>query len=211
MNTNRWNRVRYTLYAPIYDRITRGFALDRQRSIELLNVQAGETILIVGAGTGADLDYLRSDAIITATDITPAMVARIQTRAAGLNQVVTAMVMDGQVLEFPDSYFDAVVLHLIVAVIPDPKKCLKEAIRVTKPGGRVVVFDKFLPDQQPPAFKRRILNGLTNFLFSNINRRMGDLLVHVPVTIEHRESAQTLPQAGYEIILLRKIGSSSFS
>lgn len=207
MNTNRWNRVRYTFYAPIYDRITGGFARDRRRSIELLNVQAGETVLIVGAGTGADLDYLHSEATITATDITPAMVARIQARAARLNRVVTAVVMDGQALEFPDGYFDVVVLHLIVAVIPDPIKCFKEAIRVTKPGGRVAVFDKFLPDEQRPALKRRLLNGVTNFLFSNINRRMGDLLVHVPVTIEQREAAQTLPQAGYEIILLRKIGN----
>ncbi len=56
INTNRWNRIRYTAVAPLYDHIAR-FGVHRRRSVELLAPQAGERVLIVGAGTGADLPF----------------------------------------------------------------------------------------------------------------------------------------------------------
>jgi phosphatidylethanolamine/phosphatidyl-N-methylethanolamine N-methyltransferase len=40
--------------------------------------------------------------------------------------------MDGQDLIFEDKTFDYVILHLILAVIPDPEKCLLEVERVLK-------------------------------------------------------------------------------
>jgi phosphatidylethanolamine/phosphatidyl-N-methylethanolamine N-methyltransferase len=44
INTNRWNRIRYTAFAPLYDRIAR-FGAQRQRSVELLDLQPGERVL----------------------------------------------------------------------------------------------------------------------------------------------------------------------
>jgi len=52
INTNSWNRLRYTLYTPGYDKIARIFEASRIRSIESLKVGKGDKILIVGAGTG---------------------------------------------------------------------------------------------------------------------------------------------------------------
>ena len=76
VNTNRWNRVRYTLYAPFYDLIVRRIGRGRRRAIELLNVQPGERVLIDGCGTGLDLELLPRGCHITAIDITPAMVEK---------------------------------------------------------------------------------------------------------------------------------------
>jgi ubiquinone/menaquinone biosynthesis C-methylase UbiE len=67
---------------------------------------------------------------------------------------------DSMGLPFPDASFDHVVLHLIVAVVPQPELCLAEAARVLKPGGTVVLFDKFLHPQQH-AWLRRALTPLT--------------------------------------------------
>lgn len=39
INCNRWNRMRYTLWAPMYDRIVH-FGAQRRRSIDLLELNA---------------------------------------------------------------------------------------------------------------------------------------------------------------------------
>ncbi|CAN5843608.1 class I SAM-dependent methyltransferase [soil metagenome] len=188
INTNRWNQIRYTAFAPIYDGIAR-FGAQRKRSIELLALTPGERVLIVGAGTGADLPFLPEGVDIVAGDITPAMVDRIRGRARKLGRCVTAEVMDGQSLPLPDGSFDAVILHLIVAVIPDPVACLREAGRVLKPDGRAVVFDKFVPDALKPSLVRRVLNLATNALFSDVTRQLGPLADQAGLRVTHREPA----------------------
>jgi phosphatidylethanolamine/phosphatidyl-N-methylethanolamine N-methyltransferase len=202
INTNRWNRLRYTAIAPIYDRVI-SFSAQRRRSIELLGLKPGERVLVVGAGTGADLPHLPRYVAVTATDITPAMVERTRERAGVLGVDVQAEVMDGQSLDLTDGSFDAVILHLIVAVIPDPRACLREAARVLRPGGRAVVFDKFVPGDAPPSIVRRMLNTFTNVVATDITRRLGPLVEGTGFRVVHREAAAFGGQ--FEIALLRKV------
>jgi phosphatidylethanolamine/phosphatidyl-N-methylethanolamine N-methyltransferase len=195
-----WNRVRYTLWAPFYDLVAR-FGRQRRRSIALLGLRPGERVLVVGAGTGADLPGIPPGVEVLATDLTPAMLARAQPRVrAGIE----LRVMDGQALDLPTESFDAVVLHLILAVIPDPVACLREAARVLKPGGRITVFDKFLPDGARPNVARRLANVATRTLFTDINRRLGEILERsgAPLTIEHDEPAML--GGTFRILVLRR-------
>lgn len=203
MNTNGWNRIRYTLYAPIYDRIVRSFNTSRKRSIQLLELKAGERVLLVGAGTGEDIQYIPEGVEITAVDITPAMVEHIRRKAVTLKRPVQAEVMDGQALELASESFDAVVLHLILAVIPDPIACIREAARVLKPGGRAVIFDKFLPEKEQPSLLRHLLNWITNFAFSNINRKLEPIAAAVPIKLLHEEPT-SYRRFGYKIALYQK-------
>jgi ubiquinone/menaquinone biosynthesis C-methylase UbiE len=184
-----WNRLRYTVWAPAYDAIARagGFDTARRLSIERLRLSAGSRVLIVGAGTGLDLECLPSNVHITAIDVTPAMLKHLERRARSTGHVVTARIMDARQLAFPDSSFDAVVMHLILAVMPEPERGLSEAVRVLKPGGRIAVFDKFLRDDERPTLKRRLLNVLAKPLFSDLNRRLGPLVAGTPLVIEHDE------------------------
>jgi ubiquinone/menaquinone biosynthesis C-methylase UbiE len=78
--------------------------------------------LIVGAGTGLDLEFLPPGVHVTAIDVTPAMLKQLERRAARTGGSVTARVMDARHLAFPDSSFGAVVMHLILAVMPEPER-----------------------------------------------------------------------------------------
>jgi phosphatidylethanolamine/phosphatidyl-N-methylethanolamine N-methyltransferase len=184
-----WNRLRYTVWAPAYDAVVgaAGFNTARRLSIDRLRLASGNSVLIVGAGTGLDLDFLPSTVHVTAIDVTPAMLKHLERRAAGTGRSVTARIMDARQLAFPDSSFDAVVMHLILAVMPEPERGLREAVRVLKPGGRIAVFDKFLRDEERPSLKRRLLNAIAKPLFSDLNRRLGPLIGRTPLVIEHDE------------------------
>lgn len=184
-----WNRLRYTIWAPAYDAIAgaAGFDAARRLSIERLRLAAGDRVLVVGAGTGLDLDFLPTSVSVTAIDVTPAMLRQLERRAAGTGRQVTARIMDARQLAFPDSSFDAVVMHLILAVMPEPERGVSEAVRVLKPGGRIAVFDKFLGDEDRPSLKRRLLNAVAKPLFSDLNRRLGPLLAGTPLVVNGDE------------------------
>src|SRR5687768_14053199 len=109
---------------------------------------------------------------------------------------------DARELAFPDSSFDAVVMHLILAVMPEPERGLSEAVRVLKPGGRIAVFDKFLRDEERPSLKRRVLNVLAKPLFSDLNRRLGPLIARTPLVIEHDEPVAF--GGSYRVVTLMK-------
>ncbi|MBF8963038.1 methyltransferase domain-containing protein [Pontibacter sp. FD36] len=203
LNTNTWNRLRYTLYLPIYDLIAdRIFRKHRQRSIELLQAKPDDAILIIGAGTGLDLPYLQGYTRITANDITPGMITKLKVRADKLGIPVEAHVMNGQQLAYADNSFDAVILHLIIAVIPDPIACIMEVERVLKPGGTVMVFDKFLPDGQKPSLLRRLFNQVASTLFSDVNRSIGKIVRHTSLQVELNEPAAF--GGTFRIVRLRK-------
>lgn len=201
-STNRWNRFRYTLYAPGYDFAGRIFSKSRNKSIRELGISPGDQVLIVGAGTGLDLEFITEDCHITATDITPAMITQTLKKNILLRRNLNAEVMDGQHLNFSDSTADKIILHLILAVIPDPVACLKECERVLKSGGRITVFDKFVPKGHKLSLLRKMFNPITNLLFSNITRRFESIVSETSLVIESDIPADF--NGNFRIIRLRK-------
>ena len=85
---------------------------------------------------------------------------------------------DSMSLPFANESFDCVVLHLILAVVPESERCLAEAVRVLKPGGNILVFDKFLQRGQQ-AWLRRGLNFFTAKVATRMNVIFEDVLESV--------------------------------
>jgi demethylmenaquinone methyltransferase/2-methoxy-6-polyprenyl-1,4-benzoquinol methylase len=69
---------------------------------------------------------------------------------------------DGMRLPFADGTFDAVTISFGLRNIHDPLEGLRELLRVTRPGGRVVVCEFSRPAWKP--FARIYMNYLMRFL-----------------------------------------------
>ena len=199
MPSNAWIRLRYKLWAPHYDRVTR-FPRERRRSVELLALRPGERLVIIGCGTGADLPFVPEEVQVLAIDLSPDMLRQARAHA---RPGIDFRVMDGMALDLPDGSFDAAILHMVLEVIPDPARCLAEAARVLRPGGRLAVFDKFLPDGDRPGPLRRAGLALLDFVFTSTNRRMGEILARsgAPFAVEVDEPSV----AAYRHLLLRRV------
>lgn len=193
MPSNAYLRRLYSLYAPIYDLvIERLFAPARRQALRTLAVQPGQRVLVVGAGTGQDLDHLPASVEVTMLDLTPAMLDLARQRARRLGRTVTFVEGHAEALPFADASFDAVVLHYIVAVVPDPQATIDEAARVLRPGGRMSILDKFAPDDGPVSRGRRALNLVSPWLATDVARRLGPMLRAAGLTQHSRENAGPL-------------------
>ncbi len=169
----------YTLLAPLYDPlIKRATRHARARSLKRLQGFEGQ-LLMPGFGTGLDLDFLPPNAKISALDLTPAMLKRAQTRAAEGSLDIEWHVGDAQALPFDDNQFDAVAMHLILAVVPEPRLALSEAARVLKPGGRLLILDKFIR-QGSKAPLRRAISPVLGMIATRTDVVFEELLTQVP-------------------------------
>jgi ubiquinone/menaquinone biosynthesis C-methylase UbiE len=111
-------------------------------ALRLVGLQPGERFLDVAAGTGGlSLPAARLGAQVLATDWSPAMIERFERRVRmeGLHGA-EGRVMDCHALELPDDRFDVTGSQFGVMLVPDQPGALREMVRVTKPGGRVLVI-----------------------------------------------------------------------
>lgn len=181
-----WRIRRWDLYAPHYDRFI-AFDPHRMRSLELARLAPGERVLVCGCGTGQDLPLLPAGLDVCSIDASRGMLEKALRRPCASR--VNFQLMDAQRLAFRDASFDCVVLHLIVAIVPDPLACLREAARVLKPGGRIALFDKYHDGVGKPRLARRILNPLMRLLATDLNVPLPCLAREAGLRIVHEEPA----------------------
>lgn len=112
-------------------------------------VRPGMRFLDVGSGTGAlSIPAARLGAEVAAVDISLKMIERLnaRARAEGLSNL-HGYVMDGHSLGLEDDTFDISASQNGVSLFPDLPRGLSELMRVTRPGGRVMII-AFGPPQK---------------------------------------------------------------
>ncbi len=194
----------YTLLAPFYDFfVSRPLDEARRNSIQNIKNTAGKSILINGIGSGLDIPYLPTDAQYTGTDITPAMLKIAQRRALEHSFNINFICADSQSLPFNDEQFDIVIMHLILAVVPNPELALQEVNRILKPGGSIYIFDKFLkPGEFAPV--RKIFNLFIRHIATRTDVVFEHVLAQSPsLKITNNEPA--LANGWFRLIELRKV------
>jgi SAM-dependent methyltransferase len=117
--------------------------------LRLVGLTSGQRFLDVAAGPGGlSLPAARLGAKVLATDWSPAMIERFEARVRdeGLSNAV-GRIMDAHDLKIADNSFDVTGSQFGVMLVPDQPLALREMVRVTKPGGRVLLIAYGSPDE----------------------------------------------------------------
>jgi ubiquinone/menaquinone biosynthesis C-methylase UbiE len=132
----------HPVFAALYDRMTGPLerAVMAGRRARLLGDLDGQ-VLDVGAGTGANLAYLRQASRVVAAEPDPAMRRRLAARLAGISVPVEITSDAAEKLRQADASFDAVVFTMVLCSVASPDRALAEARRVLKPDGRLIVLE----------------------------------------------------------------------
>lgn len=166
-----------------YDRTNTVLSLGNDRMWRAATTRAvsprpGERILDLAAGTGASsISLAKSGAEVVAADFSPGMIAEGRRRygataPGGGIRNLSFVEADATDLPFADGEFDAATMSFGLRNVNDPKKALRELLRVTKPGGRLVICEFSHPPS--PPFRRlyrfyndRVLPSVAKAVSSN--------------------------------------------
>ncbi|MBI3737671.1 MAG: methyltransferase domain-containing protein [Chloroflexi bacterium] len=119
----------------------------KERTYERMQIQSGASLLDVGCGAGADTIPLAgrvgAAGQVIGVDHDREMVTRARSaaEAANVNKRVIHICADASRLPLASNSFDASRSERLFQHLPRPELALNEMVRVTKPGGRVVVLD----------------------------------------------------------------------
>ncbi|WP_445664716.1 class I SAM-dependent methyltransferase [Fodinibius sp. AD559] len=140
-------RSRYDLIAPLYNVMEWPIEqlLFKSWRKDLWDQTKGPKVLEIGVGTGKNIPYYPEDIQVTGIDLSPGMLKRAKHQLPKKQQPrITLKQMDAQQMDFPDDTFDEVVSTFVFCSVPDPVLGLKEALRVTKPGGKLYLLEHML-------------------------------------------------------------------
>ncbi|MFX1283419.1 MAG: arsenite methyltransferase [Promethearchaeota archaeon] len=126
--------------------------------IKLANIQLGETIVDLGSGAGGDC-FLAANKVgeagkVIGIDMTPQMIdkARINARKGAYTNIEFRL---GEIEHMPvaDNTVDLIVSNCVINLSVDKAQVFKDAFRVLKPGGRLVISDIILNHDFPDVVK----------------------------------------------------------
>jgi ubiquinone/menaquinone biosynthesis C-methylase UbiE len=129
---------------------------------EWLGSRVRGRVLEVAIGTGRNLPYYPEVVSLIGTDLSPAMLAIAEQRAAELILDVDLTVGDAEDLPFDDQAFDTVVCALSLCTIPNPATAIGEMKRVLVPGGRLLLLDRIGSTWPPIYVAQWLLERLTS-------------------------------------------------
>lgn len=141
--------------------------LYKQLTFELLDIQPGHWVLDVACGTGQDAIWLArrvgDEGKVIGVDINQGLIEQAQHEFADLDLPLVFRQADMCQLDFEANRFDGCRTDRALQHLEDPEIAIAEMVRVTRPGGRVVVSEpdwetRVVDSRDDRALTRKILN-----------------------------------------------------
>ena len=151
-------------------------AVAKERSFALADPRPGDRILDAGCGTGSDAVALARAVMpggeVIGIDSSQLAVATARERAAGRVGVRFERA-DVVALPFPEAFFSAVRADRVLLHLAQPVHAVRELVRVTRSGGRVVLSEVRI-------FGCELVEGRARH-----HHEYGDLLPALPIILKH--------------------------
>jgi len=129
--------------------------------VALASLKEGELVLDLGSGAGFDC-FLAANRVgktgkVIGVDMTPEMIEKARENAhKGDYKNVEFRLGEIENLPVADNHVDIIISNCVINLSPDKERVFKEAFRVLKPGGRLMVSDIVLVNELPDSVKNSV-------------------------------------------------------
>lgn len=147
-------------------------------------------VLEIAAGTGRNFRHYARQSRVTGIELSEEMLAIARGRAERAAAAITVIQADAQELPFEAESFDTVLITLALCTIPDDRAAVREARRVLRPSGRLVLLEHVRSPLRRVRVVQRLLEPLTV-------RFEGDHLLRDPLDY--------LAEEGFEVESARRL------
>jgi phosphatidylethanolamine/phosphatidyl-N-methylethanolamine N-methyltransferase len=177
-------------------------------AIRALNLKPGQQVLEVGVGTGMSLSAYPRSVQVTGVDLSEDMLAQAerQIREEAWENINVAQ-MNAEHLEFDDSTFDFVTSFHVISVVSDPRRMMREMLRVCKPGGRILIINHFRSNNPWIARMVDSAGAFTRHLGWRTDLDLADIVKELPLRVEQRY--KTSPASLFTILTASKVDSNT--
>jgi len=129
--------------------------------VAIASLEEGEVVLDLGSGAGFDA-FLASPRVgptgrVIGVDMTPEMIKKaLENAKKGNYKNVEFRLGEIEKLPIEDNSIDVIISNCVINLSPEKQKVFKEAFRVLKPGGRLMVSDLVLVKDLPDSAKQSV-------------------------------------------------------